>query len=208
MSGWCWESCSCRGLCHTLMLLFHHRDITHWIKSLFEFTTFLFPGFRYGSDIVPFSKVDQDQMKYKHDGKCFAVLGFAKQSMVFSFFYQCAWTWPLKVFKLNKCGLNLSWLFTGCMSQVRRHQFMGNQVLKVFAGRDDEVRAQRTGCTACDSQYWWCPDCVYFYAFLTACRSGTVGRHPGAGWTQNGGHCALRLWPSLQPSDRGSVPLY
>uniref|UniRef100_A0A8C4HLG2 X-ray repair cross-complementing protein 5 n=1 Tax=Dicentrarchus labrax TaxID=13489 RepID=A0A8C4HLG2_DICLA len=31
-------------------------------------------GFRYGSDIVPFSKVDQDQMKYKHDGKCFAVL--------------------------------------------------------------------------------------------------------------------------------------
>ncbi|KAF1382459.1 hypothetical protein PFLUV_G00144000 [Perca fluviatilis] len=39
-------------------------------------------GFRYGSDIVPFSKVDQDQMKYKHDGKCFAVLGFSKQSMV------------------------------------------------------------------------------------------------------------------------------
>ncbi|XP_035860194.1 X-ray repair cross-complementing protein 5 [Sander lucioperca] len=39
-------------------------------------------GFRYGSDIVPFSKVDQDQMKYKHDGKCFAVLGFSKQNMV------------------------------------------------------------------------------------------------------------------------------
>uniref|UniRef100_UPI0037E95C64 X-ray repair cross-complementing protein 5 n=1 Tax=Semicossyphus pulcher TaxID=241346 RepID=UPI0037E95C64 len=39
-------------------------------------------GFRYGSDIVPFSKVDQDQMKYKHDGKCFAVLGFTKQSQV------------------------------------------------------------------------------------------------------------------------------
>ncbi|XP_076602838.1 X-ray repair cross-complementing protein 5-like [Chaetodon auriga] len=39
-------------------------------------------GFRYGSDIVPFSKVDQEQMKYKHDGKCFAVLGFAKQTMV------------------------------------------------------------------------------------------------------------------------------
>ncbi|TDH07014.1 hypothetical protein EPR50_G00119080 [Perca flavescens] len=39
-------------------------------------------GFRYGSDIVPFSKVDQDQMKYKHDGKCFAVLGFSKQSML------------------------------------------------------------------------------------------------------------------------------
>ncbi|XP_064419967.1 X-ray repair cross-complementing protein 5 isoform X4 [Latimeria chalumnae] len=37
-------------------------------------------GFRYGSDIVPFSKVDQEQMKYKSDGKCFAVLGFTKSS--------------------------------------------------------------------------------------------------------------------------------
>ncbi|XP_077437100.1 X-ray repair cross-complementing protein 5-like [Vanacampus margaritifer] len=39
-------------------------------------------GFCYGSDIVPFSKVDQEQMKYKHDGKCFAVLGFTNQNMV------------------------------------------------------------------------------------------------------------------------------
>ncbi|XP_017280010.1 X-ray repair cross-complementing protein 5 [Kryptolebias marmoratus] len=39
-------------------------------------------GFRYGSDIVPFSKVDQEQMKYKHDGKCFSVLGFTKQNMI------------------------------------------------------------------------------------------------------------------------------
>uniref|UniRef100_A0A4W4H6N0 X-ray repair cross-complementing protein 5 n=1 Tax=Electrophorus electricus TaxID=8005 RepID=A0A4W4H6N0_ELEEL len=36
-------------------------------------------GFQYGSDIVPFSKVDQEQMKYKSDGKSFAVLGFTKQ---------------------------------------------------------------------------------------------------------------------------------
>lgn len=42
----------------------------------------MFSGFRYGSDIVPFSKVDQEQMKYKHDGKCFAVLGFTKQNLV------------------------------------------------------------------------------------------------------------------------------
>lgn len=42
-------------------------------------------GFRYGSDIVPFSKVDQEQMKYKHDGKCFAVLGFTKRSLVRDF---------------------------------------------------------------------------------------------------------------------------
>ncbi|KAM8934051.1 X-ray repair cross-complementing protein 5 [Pelodytes ibericus] len=39
-------------------------------------------GFRYGSDIVPFSKVDQDQMKYKTEGKCFAVLGFTKSSQI------------------------------------------------------------------------------------------------------------------------------
>ncbi|KAM8856741.1 X-ray repair cross-complementing protein 5-like [Spinachia spinachia] len=59
-------------------------------------------GFRYGSDIVPFSKVDQEQMKYKHDGKCFAVLGFTKQNLV-------------------------------C-----RHHFMGTQVIKVFAAKEDE----------------------------------------------------------------------
>ncbi|XP_026150879.1 X-ray repair cross-complementing protein 5 [Mastacembelus armatus] len=59
-------------------------------------------GFRYGSDIVPFSKVDQEQMKYKHDGKCFAVLGFTKQNL------------------------------------VHRHRFMGSQVIKIFAPKDDE----------------------------------------------------------------------
>uniref|UniRef100_A0A8B9KR12 X-ray repair cross-complementing protein 5 n=1 Tax=Astyanax mexicanus TaxID=7994 RepID=A0A8B9KR12_ASTMX len=62
-------------------------------------------GFRYGSDIVPFSKVDQDQMKYKSDGKSFAVLGFAKQEM------------------------------------INRHHFMGSQVIKVFAPREDEHAA-------------------------------------------------------------------
>ncbi|KAI7808737.1 X-ray repair cross-complementing protein 5 [Triplophysa rosa] len=62
-------------------------------------------GYRYGSDIVPFSKVDEDQMKYKHDGKSFAVLGFTKQEL------------------------------------IPRHQFMGSQVVKVFAPRDDEHAA-------------------------------------------------------------------
>ncbi|KAL6088231.1 hypothetical protein STEG23_035275 [Scotinomys teguina] len=37
-------------------------------------------GFRYGSDIVPFSKVDEEQMKYKSQGKCFSVLGFCRSS--------------------------------------------------------------------------------------------------------------------------------
>ncbi|XP_068559485.1 X-ray repair cross-complementing protein 5 [Cebidichthys violaceus] len=53
-------------------------------------------GFRYGSDIVPFSKVDQEQMKYKHDGKCFAVLGFAKQNSVRR--HQFMGTQAIKVF--------------------------------------------------------------------------------------------------------------
>ncbi|XP_062972775.1 X-ray repair cross-complementing protein 5 isoform X2 [Elgaria multicarinata webbii] len=44
-------------------------------------------GFRYGSDIVPFSKVDEEQMKYKSDGKCFAVLGFSKSSQILRHHY-------------------------------------------------------------------------------------------------------------------------
>lgn len=62
-------------------------------------------GFRYGSDIIPFSKVDEEQMKYKLEGKCFSVLGFCRSS------------------------------------QVHRKYFMGNQVLKVFAAKDDEAAA-------------------------------------------------------------------
>ncbi|XP_066202013.1 X-ray repair cross-complementing protein 5 isoform X1 [Saccopteryx leptura] len=62
-------------------------------------------GFRYGSDIIPFSKVDEEQMKYKTEGKCFSVLGFCRSS------------------------------------QVHRRYFMGNQVLKVFAAKDDEAAA-------------------------------------------------------------------
>ncbi|XP_069472906.1 X-ray repair cross-complementing protein 5 [Ambystoma mexicanum] len=62
-------------------------------------------GFRYGSDIVPFSKVDQEQMKYKTDGKCFSVLGFTKAK------------------------------------NIQSHQYMGNQVLKIFAPKDDKPAA-------------------------------------------------------------------
>nr|XP_058908771.1 X-ray repair cross-complementing protein 5 isoform X1 [Kogia breviceps] len=62
-------------------------------------------GFRYGSDIIPFSKVDEEQMKYKLEGKCFSVLGFCRSS------------------------------------QVHMKYFMGNQVLKVFAAKDDEAAA-------------------------------------------------------------------
>ncbi|XP_043550467.1 X-ray repair cross-complementing protein 5 [Chiloscyllium plagiosum] len=44
-------------------------------------------GFRYGSDIIPFSQVDQEQMKYKTDGKCFSVLGFTKSAQVLQHYY-------------------------------------------------------------------------------------------------------------------------
>ncbi|XP_075566335.1 X-ray repair cross-complementing protein 5 isoform X1 [Pelecanus crispus] len=59
-------------------------------------------GFRYGSDIVPFSKEDEEQMKYKTEAKCFSVLGFSRSSL------------------------------------IQRHYYMGSQVLKVFAAKDDE----------------------------------------------------------------------
>ncbi|NXA46680.1 XRCC5 protein, partial [Nothocercus julius] len=62
-------------------------------------------GFRYGSDIVPFSKIDEEQMKYKTEAKCFSVLGFTRSS------------------------------------QVQRQYYMGNQVLKVFAAKNDENAA-------------------------------------------------------------------
>uniref|UniRef100_A0A8B9PYE0 X-ray repair cross-complementing protein 5 n=1 Tax=Apteryx owenii TaxID=8824 RepID=A0A8B9PYE0_APTOW len=62
-------------------------------------------GFRYGSDIVPFSKVDEEQMKYKTEAKCFSVLGFSRSC------------------------------------QIQRQYYMGNQVLKVFAAKDDENAA-------------------------------------------------------------------
>ncbi|NWR65959.1 XRCC5 protein, partial [Bucorvus abyssinicus] len=62
-------------------------------------------GFRYGSDIVPFSKEDEEQMKYKTESKCFSVLGFTRSS------------------------------------QIQGHYYMGNQVLKVFAAKDDENAA-------------------------------------------------------------------
>ncbi|NXK20188.1 XRCC5 protein, partial [Arenaria interpres] len=62
-------------------------------------------GFRYGSDIVPFSKEDEEQMKYKTEAKCFSVLGFTRSC------------------------------------QIQRHYYMGNQVLKVFAAKDDENAA-------------------------------------------------------------------
>ncbi|XP_029766392.1 X-ray repair cross-complementing protein 5 isoform X1 [Terrapene carolina triunguis] len=65
----------------------------------------LVQGFRYGSDIVPFSKVDEEQMKYKTEAKCFSVLGFSRSS------------------------------------QIQRHHYMGTQVLKVFAAKDDEAAA-------------------------------------------------------------------
>uniref|UniRef100_A0A8C3TBZ3 X-ray repair cross-complementing protein 5 n=1 Tax=Chelydra serpentina TaxID=8475 RepID=A0A8C3TBZ3_CHESE len=65
----------------------------------------LVQGFRYGSDIVPFSKVDEEQMKYKTEAKCFSVLGFSRSS------------------------------------QIQRHHYMGNQVLKVFAAKGDEAAA-------------------------------------------------------------------
>lgn len=72
-------------------------------------------GFRYGSDIVPFSKVDQEQMKYKHDGKCFAVLGFTKSSLVL---YLCVIN-ELQVKPISVCA-NLNHLLQGAAPPLHR----------------------------------------------------------------------------------------
>ncbi|XP_064307371.1 X-ray repair cross-complementing protein 5 isoform X1 [Phalacrocorax carbo] len=44
-------------------------------------------GFRYGSDIVPFSKEDEEQMKYKTEAKCFSVLGFSRSCQIQRHYY-------------------------------------------------------------------------------------------------------------------------
>lgn len=36
---------------------------------------------------------------------------------------------------------------------------------------------------------------------------GAVCLHPGAGPARHGGHCALRLWPALQPASWSSFPM-
>ncbi|NXN88240.1 XRCC5 protein, partial [Bombycilla garrulus] len=44
-------------------------------------------GFRYGSDIVPFSKEDEEQMKYKTEERCFSVLGFTRSCQIQRHYY-------------------------------------------------------------------------------------------------------------------------
>ncbi|XP_039247751.2 X-ray repair cross-complementing protein 5-like [Styela clava] len=39
-------------------------------------------GYKYGKDIIPFSKVDEEQMKYKTEGKCLSILGFTDSSNI------------------------------------------------------------------------------------------------------------------------------
>ncbi|ELW49194.1 X-ray repair cross-complementing protein 5 [Tupaia chinensis] len=83
-------------------------------------------GYRYGSDIVPFSKVDEEQMKYKSEGKCFSVLGFCKSSEV-----------PINLFT----GYQIVKVFAARDDEVPINLFTGYQIVKVFAARDDEPAA-------------------------------------------------------------------
>lgn len=69
-------------------------------------------------------------MKYKHDGKSFAVLGFTKQNLVL-----CRFTLGLLAL------LSLGSSYHNFLLQVLRHQFMGSQVVKIFPPKDDEVGA-------------------------------------------------------------------
>ncbi|GAB1285069.1 X-ray repair cross-complementing protein 5 [Apodemus speciosus] len=94
-------------------------------------------GYRYGSDIIPFSKVDEEQMKYKSEGKCFSVLGFCKSSQ----------RKELKKKQMRSAAQNhtghalLNKPQAPAPGMVHRRFFMGYQVLKVFAAKDDEAAA-------------------------------------------------------------------
>ncbi|MGH0121077.1 UNVERIFIED_CONTAM: hypothetical protein FKN15_069280 [Acipenser sinensis] len=129
-------------------------------------------GFRFGSDIVPFSKVDQEQMKYKSDGKCFSVLGFTKQSQVMRHHFMGNQVFKVFAARNDKhAAVALSslihaldelemvaivcYVYNRCSNpqvgaafpciqdkyEVMRHHFMGNQVFKVFAARNDKHAA-------------------------------------------------------------------
>lgn len=100
----------------------------------------------------------------------------------------------------------LPFLFIACL-KVQRHQFMGSQVLKIFAAKDDEVRTEKKlihrwvnrlipTCFLCTCSVW------------AACWCGAVRPHPRAGSAWYGGHCTLRLWSAKQPSSRSSFPVY
>lgn len=47
----------------------------------------LLPGYRYGTDLVPFTEDDMANMKYKCDSKEFSVIGFTKSSNVKRHYY-------------------------------------------------------------------------------------------------------------------------
>lgn len=39
-------------------------------------------GYKYGKDVIPFSKIDEEQMKYKAEAKCLSILGFTEQKHI------------------------------------------------------------------------------------------------------------------------------
>ncbi|KAI1237285.1 hypothetical protein IHE44_0014547, partial [Lamprotornis superbus] len=93
-------------------------------------------GFRYGSDIVPFSKEDEEQMKYKTEGKCFSVLGFTRSSQCRKDLVHVA----RYVIRRPQCSVPKQ-NNRGAGSYIQRHYYMGSQALKVFAAKDDENAA-------------------------------------------------------------------
>lgn len=172
--------------------------------SMSKHSQSLTSGFRYGSDIVPFSKVDQEQMKYKHDGKCFAVLGFTKRSLVRDFSLQ--WLFHHLTHWFNKPkALSYDNLFPTSFPKGATASVHGNasrqniccqgwrgETSWFVVGRDDELPLT-SGLIVSRSS-----------SVGAACWRGAVRPHPGAGSSWHGGHCALRLRQALQPASRSS----
>lgn len=61
---------------------------------------------------------------------------------------------------MNMASKTYNWLLTLCLFfsvclQVHRHQFMGSQVIKMFAPKDDEVRKERPALLLVTSCWYW-----------------------------------------------------
>lgn len=81
-------------------------------------------------------------------------------------------TWHLKqvsdqVNFSDWAGYFVHLLFLSCL-QVRRHQFMGSQVIKIFSAKDDEVRVERPTATLLGTTRW------YWYSFLSEQHAGVA----------------------------------
>lgn len=72
----------CSVRCILLKPIIQIKYVRLQIYSVSPVGTLHFLGHRYGTTLVPFSKIDKDLLSYRAKEKCLSVLGFAKASDV------------------------------------------------------------------------------------------------------------------------------